>query len=221
MEFAAHNGPKSCVLSGEPKALANVLRELEAEGVFCRLIKVDVASHSPQMEPLALRLQTELADMKPDTARVPFYSTTLGRRVSGPELAAPYWGANLTSPVLFAEAVDAMARDSISIFVELGPHPVLLPSIQQTIPGAMTGVCGRREEPDGRAFAVLLATLWTGGSELDWNSIFPGPDVFVELPTYPWQREPHWYDPPAPTAATGLPSRDGLIQEVMSLVRRR
>ena len=50
---AAHNGPKSCVLSGEPKALANVLRELEAEGVFCRLIKVDVASHSPQMEPLA------------------------------------------------------------------------------------------------------------------------------------------------------------------------
>ena len=213
---AAHNGPKSCVLSGEPKALANVLRELEAEGVFCRLIKVDVASHSPQMEPLAVRLQTELADLKPDTARVPFYSTTLGRRVSGPELAAPYWGANLTSPVLFAEAVDAMARDSISIFVELGPHPVLLPSIQQTIPGAIAGVCGRREEPDGRAFAVLLATLWTGGSELDWNSIFPGPDVFVELPTYPWQRELHWYDPPAPTAATSLPSHDGLIQEVMS-----
>ena len=213
---AAHNGPKSCVLSGEPEALANVMRELEAEGVFCRLIKVDVASHSPQMEPLAAQLQIELADMKPDIARVPLYSTTLGRRVSGPELAASYWGANLTSPVLFAEAIDALARDSISIFVELGPHPVLLPSIQQTIPGATTGVCGRREEPDGRAFAVLLATLWTGGSELDWNSIFPGPDVFVELPTYPWQRERHWYEPPAPAAATGLPSRDGLIREVMS-----
>jgi acyl transferase domain-containing protein len=118
--------------------------------------------------------------------------------------------------VLFAEAVDAMARDSISMFVELGPHPVLLPSIQQTIPGATTGVCGRREESDGRAFAVLLATLWTDGCELDWKCIFPGPDVFVALPTYPWQRERHWYEPSVPAAATGLPSRDGLIHEVMS-----
>ena len=213
---AAHNGPKSCVLSGDPKALATVLRELEADGVFCRLIKVDVASHSPQMEPLAAQLQTELADIGPAAAKVSLYSTTLGRRVSGPELGATYWGANLNSPVLFAEAIDAMGRNGISIFVELGPHPVLLPSIQQTVRDATTGVCGRREEPDGKSFAVLLATLWAGGCKLDWNSIFPGGDVFVELPTYPWQRERHWYEPSAPAAAAVLSNHDGLIGEVMS-----
>ena len=162
------------------------------------------------------RLQTELADIDAGNTKVALYSTTLGRRVGGPELVAPYWSANLTSPVLFAEAIDTMAREGISRFVELGPHPVLLPSIQQIVPGGITGVCGRREESDARAFAVLLATLWTSGSELDWNSIFRGADVFVDLPTYPWQRERHWYEPAAPAAATGLPSRDGLIHEVMS-----
>lgn len=213
---AAHNGPKSCVLSGDADALTTVLRELEGEGVFCRLIKVDVASHSPQMAPPAARLQTELADIDAGNTKVALYSTTLGRRVDGPELVASYWSANLTSPVLFAEAIDTMAREGISRFVELGPHPVLLPSIQQIVPGGMTGVCGRREESDARAFAVLLATLWTSGSELDWNGVFRGADVFVDLPTYPWQRERHWYEPQTPTPSAGLSGRGGLIGEAMS-----
>jgi acyl transferase domain-containing protein/NAD(P)-dependent dehydrogenase (short-subunit alcohol dehydrogenase family)/acyl carrier protein len=212
---AAHNGPKSCVLSGEPEALANVLRELEMEDIFCRLIKVDVASHSPQMAPSAARLEIDLAVLKPNRSKVPLYSTTLGRRVDGPELGASYWSANLTSPVLFAEAIEEMARDGASLFVELGPHPALLPSLQQSVPGAVTSVCGRKDEPDTKSFALLLATLWTNGCELDWAAIFPGPDVFVELPSYPWQRKRHWYEP-AVRAVHGQPSNDGLINEVVS-----
>ncbi len=47
---AVTNGPRSTVLSGDPAALDQVLAQLERNGVFARRVKVDVASHSPQME---------------------------------------------------------------------------------------------------------------------------------------------------------------------------
>ena len=54
--MAASNSPRSSVISGEPEAVQRLLASLETDGVFCRLVKVDVASHSPQMEPLAAEL---------------------------------------------------------------------------------------------------------------------------------------------------------------------
>ena len=47
-----NNAPRSTVISGDPAALEEVLADLEGRGVFCRRVKVDVASHSPQMNAL-------------------------------------------------------------------------------------------------------------------------------------------------------------------------
>ena len=61
----------------------------------------------------------------------------------------PIGGRNLREPVRFADAVDGMLKADISIFVELGPHPVLLHAIEQTARArgerATTIACGRRE----------------------------------------------------------------------------
>ncbi len=59
------NGPRSTVLSGDPAALEEVLAALEKRGVFCRRVKVDVASHSPQMDPLREELLAALRDAPP------------------------------------------------------------------------------------------------------------------------------------------------------------
>src|SRR5690606_26497870 len=119
--------------------------------VFCRLVKVDVASHSPQMQPLADELAVELAALSPGEARVPIYSTVLGRRAEGHEFGGPYWASNLRQPVRFAETVGQMLDAGVSHVVELGPHPVLLPSVQQTAQvgdhAVHVGACGRRDEP--------------------------------------------------------------------------
>ena len=50
--IAVSNSPRSTVLSGDPDALDDVLADLKAREVFCRRVKVDVASHSPQVDPL-------------------------------------------------------------------------------------------------------------------------------------------------------------------------
>ena len=50
---------------GEDWDIHSTLVRLEAEQVFCRRIKVDVASHSPQMDRLAPALLKALAPVQP------------------------------------------------------------------------------------------------------------------------------------------------------------
>ena len=159
VSLAASNSPRSSVISGQPEAVRRVMAELEADGVFCRLVKVDVASHSPQMAPLAAELAEDLAAIEPAACQIPIYSTALGRRPEGHEFGAEYWATNLRQPVLFSTAIRSLSDDGVTIFVELGPHPVLLPSIQQTAPAAITLACGRKDEGQETTLLTVLAGL--------------------------------------------------------------
>lgn len=200
---AVSNSPRSSVVSGDADAVNALVAELERDGVFCRLVKVDVASHSPHMDPLAAELARELASLKPSTATVPIHSTVLGRRVDGNALDASYWARNLRQPVLFGKTVQALLEEvpaatrATTVFVELGPHPILLTSIEQTASSlagsTATIACGRRDEPEQAAMLTALGALWTLGSPIDWTKALPT-GRSITLPLYPWQRERHWLD---------------------------
>jgi acyl transferase domain-containing protein len=196
VSVAASNSPRSCVISGDPEAVRQAMSELASDGVFCRAVKVDVASHSPQMERPAAALASELAGMSTSDDRLPIWSTVLGRRARGDELGAAYWGRNLREPVLFADALNGVLDADISIFVELGPHPILLHAVEQTAHArgaqATTVACGRREEGESAAFLSALGRLWTAGYPIAWDRVLPGAGRLVSLPLYPWQREKHW-----------------------------
>jgi acyl transferase domain-containing protein/acyl carrier protein len=196
VSVAVSNSPRSCVISGRPDAVSAVMTELERDNVFCRLVKVDVASHSPQMQPLAHDLATELTDMATQALEVPLYSTVLARQADAGELGASYWAHNLRQPVRFGAAVERMLADDITVFVELGPHPVLLPSIEQTAQAVSVDVvplaCARRGEPEEASMLAALGALHCNGVALDWVRVMPGQGRFVDLPLYPWQRERHW-----------------------------
>jgi len=196
VSVAVNNSPRSCVLSGDPVALKEVLAELERDDVFARTVNVDVASHSAQMDAPSASLAAELVDLRPRGERIPIWSTVLGRRAEGKDFDAEYWGRNLRQPVRFLDAVNRLLSEDVSTFVELGPHPVLLHAVEQTAHAAnrfvTTAACGRREEGDDAAFLGALGTLWSAGHALSWSKIMSG--RFVPLPNYPWQREHHWAD---------------------------
>ena len=61
--------------------------------MFCRLVKVDVASHSPQMDPLRGELLAALQGITPRASAVPIYSTVLAQPIAGSDLDPAYWVA--------------------------------------------------------------------------------------------------------------------------------
>ena len=95
------------------------------------MVKVDFASHSPQMDPLRGELLQALEEVQPHLASVPIYSTVLNSVADGSEFDALYWARNLREPVLFSASVQRLLEDGYDTFLEISAHPILLSGIQQ------------------------------------------------------------------------------------------
>jgi myxalamid-type polyketide synthase MxaE and MxaD len=108
------------------------LRQSESQGVVCRWIKVDYASHSPQVEPLVPEMLRVLEGIHALPPKVPVYSTVTGEK-NGIAFDTVYWARNLREPVLFSTALQRLLEDDHEIFIEVSPHPLLLSSIRQWI----------------------------------------------------------------------------------------
>lgn len=201
--IAAGNGPRSTVLAGDPAALDQVLAKLEQRGIFCRRIKVDVASHSPQVEPLRYDLLDALRDLQPHAGKTPLYSTVSEAALTGPELNAAYWFDNLRKPVRFTQVTRKLLLQGHGVFIEMSPHPILLPSIEETI--AASGTKGvalastRRQTDERRSLLETLGTLYGLGYSPDWTKILRQRGTVISLPKYPWQRERFWVESPRQT----------------------
>jgi len=200
LSVAVNNGPRSTVLAGDPAALDDVLSVLTARDVFCRRVKVDVASHSPQMDPLRPELVAGLAGLQPRAGSIPIFSTVTGAVTDGHDLDADYWGRNLRQPVRFWPAVQQLAESSHDLFLELSPHPALVSAIRDGLAelrreGTVLASL-RRDEPEQATLLSHLAVLYTLGVPLDWAVLNPTGAV-VDLPRYAWQRERFWLETPA------------------------
>ena len=200
VSLAAINGPTSVTLAGDAAALQTIAYDLQARERFNRFLEVEVAYHSYQMDPLDDELRSSLANLQPQPTALPLYSTVTGQQIDGSTLDADYWWRNVRQPVQLAPAIQQIVRDEYRIFLEVGPHPVLAHSIQETL--RSTGESGhllaslRRQKPEQQQLMSTLAELYTLGARVDWAAVSPS-GCFIKLPTYPWQRERYWQESPA------------------------
>jgi acyl transferase domain-containing protein/acyl carrier protein len=191
------SSPSSTVLSGDTGALEEILARLEERGTFWRWIKVDYASHSPQVEPLRPELLQAVESVQPRPSSVPIYSTVTGESGDGRNFDAAYWVENLRRPVLFSGAVERLARDGHDLFLEVSPHPVLLGAVEQGL--RHLGREGRTlpslREGTGRTVMLeSFGALYCVGHPVNWDGIGRPGSRCVRLPFYPWQRERFWFE---------------------------
>jgi myxalamid-type polyketide synthase MxaE and MxaD len=202
--IAAINSPTSTVLSGDPEAVKEVMGYLQSQNLFCKLINVDIASHSPQMDHIRSELLQALDGLNPQSARVPFYSTVTGARGDDLIFNAEYWMDNLRKPVLFSDAIGQLRGSGHTTFIEIGPHPILLSSIEQLLQSRYPQVrllpSLRREEPERKVLLGSLGALYTEGFSIAWNNLYPTIGKYVHLPLIPWQRQRYWIDTKSATS---------------------
>ncbi|MDQ3761956.1 MAG: acyltransferase domain-containing protein [Actinomycetota bacterium] len=194
--IGAVNGPRSTVVSGDPSAVAQLEAAAARLGANTRRLQVEYAFHSPLLDGLA----DELADAAPQPVISPpeitLYSTVTGARVNVADLDGMHWMRNLRQMVAFQPVIEAMARDGITTFIEVGPHPVLLKDINEIAEGTGTAVVTvgslQREQSAQASLHRSLANLYRAGLEIHWEAVTGRPAAHCRLPTYPWQRTRHW-----------------------------
>ncbi len=200
VEVAAVNSPTGVTLAGDSGPLEQLERELTAEGVFARALRVEVPYHSHLMDPILAELQAELSGLQPGTPTVPLYSTVTGTRVTGDSdgWGPRYWASNVRRSVRFADAVGALIDDGHRVFLEVGPHPVLSGNIREVLlrrgeTGAVIPTLNRTRD-DVESMRTLLAGLYGVGAvstEAPPGGLL-GPVLQQPLPSHAFQRVDLW-----------------------------
>ena len=185
--------PQSTVIGGATQTVRDLVAAWEQRDVMAREIAVDVASHSPQVDPILDDLTEALAGLQPMAPEVPFYSGTLYDPRERPVCDAGYWVQNLRHMVRFAPAVRAALEEGYRVFAELAPHPLLTHAVEQTARSldmplaALAGM--RREQALPYGLRGFVADLHSAGAAVDFSVLYPnGRLVDAPLPTWTHRR---------------------------------
>ena len=204
LSLAVVNTAGSTVVSGTNEAIERWVSRLGAEGVFCRRIDVDYASHSAGMDPILPELERLLSDIAPQAGRVAMVSTVTGARCEGASLDGGYWCRNLRQPVRLDLALAELMGDGHGVFVEVSSHPVLAMALTAAGgegDGAGVVVGSLRREAGGLLELLRnLAVLHVHGVAVDWERVLgagagqAANRHVVSLPTYAFQRQRYWLE---------------------------
>ncbi|WP_198545857.1 non-ribosomal peptide synthetase [Actinacidiphila yeochonensis] len=195
--------------AGEPAAVEELREVLAEHGVTARPLSVRHAFHSRHADALLDDFAALVADTPVQEPKIPVVSSLTGRLLTAEEASSPrYWARQLREAVRFADALRALP-DSAAL-LEAGPGTALSGFARRTLGGdrlvlpVLGGPRGGGGEPPARLTAV--ARLWERGADVDWTALGERTGRGrVPLPTYPFERTRHWFEPSAPAAA-GAPA---------------
>ena len=217
--IACINSPSLITVSGDIDAIDSLQRLVTDAKMFARKLKVNTAYHSHHMVEIEAEYLTKLGGIRPIAATESsprFHSSLRGKEVSYEDLEATYWCHNLTSPVLFSQAVTDMCRERkydksvspIDVVVEIGPHSSLKAPIQEVLQSmSQSPGSSIRYMPtllrNSNAVHSLLQTagaLHCTGCPIDCSDLYLSPDdkpfqLLPDLPQYPWlHTKRYWHE---------------------------
>ncbi|WP_441260607.1 type I polyketide synthase [Bradyrhizobium sp. 521_C7_N1_3] len=195
---AAMNGPLNTVVSGDRNGMRPLTEELDRQGINYQQLRISNGFHSARIDPILDDLENIAGQIRHDPPRVALISNLTGELMS----AAPdksYWRRHTREAVRFGDGMLALAKLECHTFLEIGPHPVLLPLAQAALSSEDRSSSWiatlNRQKSDTEAISGMLAALYLAGHKIDWAAVHAGASWRrVPLPTYPFQRKRYWIE---------------------------
>jgi enediyne polyketide synthase len=164
LAIAAYEAPRSHVLAGPVRAVRNVARWAAGLGIAADVLDAPHALHSPVMAPCAAPLRSVLAHIQYAPPRRRLLSTVTARELAPHDDIPSLLCAQLTSPVLFAEALRPAAADADLLFVAGTDVPLA---------ASAAACCGLPAA--GYSAAGGPAVAWIGPRMRDAGPLWPDP----------------------------------------------
>ncbi|MGX7825874.1 type I polyketide synthase [Actinokineospora sp. 24-640] len=184
IDIAAVNSATSLVVSGAEDEIEALADRWRAEGRRVKRLAVSHAFHSRLMEPMLAEFAEVAQSLTYRSPEIP----VVGADVTDPA----YWVRQVRQTVRFADGVRTLRDEGVTTCLELGPDGVLSALADNAFPLLRRD----RDEPD--TLLTALANAYVRGADVDWAELAPG-GRRVDLPTYPFQRQRYWIDPPRTT----------------------
>ncbi|MBN3889027.1 MAG: aminotransferase class III-fold pyridoxal phosphate-dependent enzyme [Nostoc sp. JL31] len=204
LAIAAINGPSLCVVSGPTEAIATLQKQLESEEVICRHLHTSHAFHSPMMDSIIHPFAEVVGKVKLSPPQIPFVSTVTADWITAQQATDPmYWATHLRQTVRFAEGVQTLWQQPERLLLEVGPRITTTTLARQQAKDIKQQIAipslGDNAENEAEWTALLKAVgqLWLAGVSIDWSNFYQRETrQRIPLPTYPFERQRFWIDPP-------------------------
>jgi len=210
IDVAAINAPTTCVLSGPEDQIERTEQQLTEQGYACARLSVSHAFHSDMMTPAIAPFEEVVRKIKLRLPQIPFISNVTGTWITDEQAIDPnYWGRHLRQTVRFADGVSALMAEDEYLLLEVGPGRALCGLAQRALTGESRTMIlptilptlrqSTQEQGDDAFLFDTLGQLWLAGVEIDWSGFYQDEQrCRVPLPTYPFERQRYWIDPPLP-----------------------
>ena len=195
---AAVNGPDATVIAGTDAGVAAVVAGLP--GVVAMPLGADRAYHSPLMDPAAEAIRAAASSTTMHRPRVPLIVGRLGRFDPDGVASAQAWVDHAREAVRFGEGMETLVDHGVSVFLEVGPHPVLVGMARRAVdPRGRAFLASHRRDRGFATLAESAAQAWVRGVPLDWAAFArDAGGRRVSLPSTPYARVRCWVDDGAP-----------------------
>ena len=223
LSLAAVNGPSASVVSGKQNEVARIQRELAGNGIETQLLRTSHAFHSHMMDSILDPFVERVRKIRLKAPTIPFLSNVSGRWITADEATDPYyWAKQMRETVRFSDCINTLAMGSDKAFLEVGPGKTLTTMSRRQAGGGgqhlfLSSLRNPQENTSDLAFALnTLGRLWLSGVQPDWPAFHAASKRHrLQLPTYPFQRQRFWIDPPAtPQVLPAGQSRPGKLSDI-------
>ncbi|KAI0917633.1 Type I Iterative Polyketide synthase (PKS) [Taiwanofungus camphoratus] len=221
LEIGCYNTPNAITISGTAVAIDLAVRKAEAAGIFARRLRTRIPVHSSMMNLCQDQYKTMVSNVfsqySLSSSQVETYSTLTGGLFDAVFDAQYFWDSS-RGPVQFTAAMESLvAKHPNSVFVEVGPHPVLAGYVSSMAGKGATVVCPLRRTKQTEESIETYGLLETLGKLIaaGYNSV--NFDVLcgamgsngITLSPFPLARKDVPYLAPTPEMARQRQSRNG------------
>ncbi|KAK9772691.1 putative Carrier domain-containing protein [Seiridium cardinale] len=200
VSVACDNSPDDCVLSVSTLEVEQLQRFLGDHNIKSKKLDVPFGFHSTFMEPLRQQFNQVASKTHLREPSVPLSLALRGKLCTPGDINHAYFSSQTISSVRFREAIQSYAAsledESNIVFLEIGPHPSLLPMIKASMspfahPTTYLGSLHRAKE-NWRSLADSVAELARQGVQINWRQGFSYQNPkLIDFPLYPFAKTEH------------------------------
>jgi acyl transferase domain-containing protein/NADPH:quinone reductase-like Zn-dependent oxidoreductase/acyl carrier protein/short-subunit dehydrogenase len=195
LSVAAVNARGSVTVSGPSEQIMALKDAMRSARIVGQVLDINYPFHHPLIEVAKEDFLQDMGHIALRQSQRPFISTVTGQILGGEMLDASYWWSNVREPVEFHSGTLAAIDLGCSLFVEIGPRPILqgylrdsikersvaaspIPSLARDEPGTS------KVDPVAQTFARIIAH----GGAFDRRKVFGHRNIRVKLPPVPFER---------------------------------
>ena len=199
-EIACINSPEEFVIGGSSDEIRIAHQRLADSNIKATVLDIPYAFHSAQVEPILSDFEGAAQGVSIHTPTIPVLNPLNASVVYEEGCFSPcYFSQHCRKTVDLVGALSAAQASGLitdrTVFLEIGPHPIVSGMIRTMLPQAITLPTVKRKNDLWQVISQTLSTLYVAGVDIQWREYhrdFKSSQRVLRLPSYSWDLKEYW-----------------------------